>query len=180
MDDIARQVDPIRRRAIAASALPWTVERGSDGVAHIRTGRTDGESRLFVRRDLVPADNSDVEFIALARAAVPRLLGALECEDVASISEGELDEIEAVVTAASAAPWRPFIEEWEPIGGCSMIWIGDGDAPDMYVWLGDDIAPAPDIDFIGYSRQDVPFLIAEVRRRFSAVRADESQGTTTC
>jgi hypothetical protein len=47
-----------------------------------------------------------------------------------------------------------------------MIWAGDEpDAPDMYVWLEDEIAPAADIEFIAAARDDVPALLSEIRYR---------------
>jgi hypothetical protein len=50
-----------------------------------------------------------------------------------------------------------------------VIWVeGIKDVPDLYVWLGDGIAPDADIDFIAHSREDVPRLISLLTERRSA------------
>ena len=158
----------IRRRCAAASPPPWTVERNGHGAAIIRTGAADGENRLVVRREREPASDADVRFIALARAVTERLVDAVERGDAGAFSAEELDEIDAAVEGASLPPWKPFLESTEPIGGSSVIWVGGEreDEPDMYVWLGDDRRSAsdPDVDFIAHARQDVPELVAAVRR----------------
>jgi hypothetical protein len=158
----------IRRRCAGASPAPWTVERDGDGAAIIRTGRTEGENRLIVRRESEPASDFDVRFIALARMVLERLVDAVERGDAAGFSAQELHEIDAAVGAASAPPWVPFLESTQPIGGLSVIWVGGerDDEPDMYVWLGEDrrTAPDPDVDFIAHARQDVPELLAAVRQ----------------
>jgi hypothetical protein len=68
----------------------------------------------------------------------------------------------------------PFLESIEPIGGPSVIWVGGerDDEPDMYVWLGEDrrAAPDPDVDFIAHARQDVPELLAAVRKLQATTR----------
>jgi hypothetical protein len=75
------------------------------------------------------------------------------------------DKIEHAMNEASEPPWMAFIEDDQPIGGTSVIWIGESDdEPDMYVWLEDDIAPGADVDFIAHARQDIPSLVSTVRR----------------
>lgn len=62
---------------------------------------------------------------------VPRLVEAVDSGRVDSLSVEELDAIDDAVSEASAGPWTPFIEDEQPIGGCSMIWAGDEpDSPD--------------------------------------------------
>jgi hypothetical protein len=78
------------------------------------------------------------------------------------IPEEELREIEARCERASPGPWHSFIEGRDHTSGSSFIMTGPGDA------RGEDIelsgATDDDQDFIAHARQDVPRLIAEVRR----------------
>lgn len=82
------------------------------------------------------------------------------------ITEEELNRLEALAAAATPEPWQSFVEEREPIGGCSFIQLGaEGySPPDMYVYHDDKIAPAADLDLIAAARAYVPRLIREVRR----------------
>jgi hypothetical protein len=157
-----RAVESRLRHAFPA---PWTVADGVDGRRCITIGRSDGEKRLFVRHDLEPAPDADLAFIALARDVLERLLDALDKGDPNAIATSELDRIEAVTDAATSGPWKAFIEERQPLGGSSVIWIGGDDFPaDMYLWLADEIAPAELYDFVACARQDIPVLVAEIRR----------------
>lgn len=157
-------LNDILRRLALASPAPWTVSHDSEGLTHIVTDRSEGENRLYIKRDLDPADDDDIRFIAMARNIAPRLAEALVTGDYASLSENELDEIEFVTDRASPGPWMPFIEQTAPIGGCSVIWVsGEDDVPDMYVWLGESIADSADIDFIANARTDIPGLVTAIR-----------------
>jgi hypothetical protein len=73
-----------------------------------------------------------------------------------SITPEELDEMEARAAAATAGPWKSFIEGRDHWGGSDFIRTE-----------GEDIelngATKADQDFIAASREDVPRLIAEVR-----------------
>jgi hypothetical protein len=88
--------------------------------------------------------------------------------DQAPISDGELDEIEIRAAAASAAPWEAFV--FPNPNDADFIRIGglDDSQPDMYVrhYLGATEIPVPaiDLDFIARARQDIPRLVAEIRR----------------
>lgn len=90
--------------------------------------------------------------------------------DAAPLSDEELSAIEQWAFAASAAPWEAFIEGRDHFGGDDFIRIGglDDAQPDMYVqhYLGATSVrvPAADLDFITHARQDVPRLVAEIRR----------------
>ncbi|MDX8528687.1 hypothetical protein RFM68_29870 [Mesorhizobium sp. MSK_1335] len=79
-----------------------------------------------------------------------------------SISELELQEMEARVEAAQPGPWKSWVEGRDFLSGSNIIQTGDG------VERGEDIdlsgAIVADQDFIAAARQDVPRLIAEVRR----------------
>lgn len=90
--------------------------------------------------------------------------------DQPPLSDAELDVIEARAAAASSAPWRDWIEARDNHCGDDFIAIGDFDdsQPDMYVQhsIAARLVPAPaaDLVFIAHARQDIPHLIAEVRR----------------
>ena len=75
-----------------------------------------------------------------------------------SISELELQEMEARAAAAQLGPWKSWVEGRDFLSGSNIIQTGEG---------GEDIelsgATIADQDFIAAARQDVPRLIAEVR-----------------
>lgn len=81
------------------------------------------------------------------------------------LSHGEIEELEALIAAASPAPWRSFVGPG--LGGDDFIRLGDDDArqPDMYVKHDASPAPAADLDFIAAARNYLPRLVAEVRLR---------------
>lgn len=87
-----------------------------------------------------------------------------------TISDDELDAIEARAAAATAGPWESSIEGRDHDSGDSFILTGgmDPDAPDIYVTMsyrqqGSVRTPAADLDFIASARQDVPRLVSELR-----------------
>lgn len=86
--------------------------------------------------------------------------------DTEPLSDDELDELQGLTDGATSGPWESYIEEREPIGGCSFIRMGgfDDSVPDMYVYHEDKIAPARDLDFSAAARTYLPRLLAEVRR----------------
>lgn len=89
--------------------------------------------------------------------------------DDAVVTDEELAEIEARLTAASPGPWTSFVEGRDHQSGDDFIRISESDAEDdMYVSRfgasGTRPASAADQDFIAHARQDIPALIAEVRR----------------
>lgn len=172
MTDPDLRLKSIHKRATAASPRPWTIQRDSNGDAFIRTNQNNGDDKLRIKRDRDPAPDEDLAFIALARNVIQDLISALRSNSLALTQQDQLAEIEAVVRRATSGPWTPFIEEDQSIGGCSVIWIGpDEHGPDMYVWLGSEIAPKADIEFIARYRDDVPFLISEIRRRLGSVNS---------
>ncbi len=95
---------------------------------------------------------------------VNRLVSALDGKQ-RSVTIEELDMIDAVASRATAGPWTAFIEEVQPIGGPSVIWVGGDDDPDMYLWLGTKIAPPGDVNFVAHAREDVPALVAAIKAR---------------
>jgi hypothetical protein len=74
----------------------------------------------------------------------------------------EVQEIEARSEKASPGPWTSFIEGRDQLSGSSFIMTGPPGAE------GDDIefigATADEQDFIARARQDIPRLLAEVKR----------------
>lgn len=83
------------------------------------------------------------------------------------VDDAELDVIEARCKAASPGPWKSFVEGRDHMSGDDFIRVG-GDEPDMYVSRhtssGLRPASAEDLDFIAAARQDIPRLLAEVKR----------------
>ncbi|MGH3370544.1 MAG: hypothetical protein ACRDPR_11120 [Nocardioidaceae bacterium] len=88
------------------------------------------------------------------------------------LTDAELEKMDRRVGAASPAPWKSFVEGRDHESGDSFILIGglDSTQPDMYVSHDGAPAPAADLDFIAHARQDVPRLIAEVRRLRALLR----------
>jgi len=88
------------------------------------------------------------------------------------LTDEDLGEMEARAEASLPGPWESFIAERDHTGGDDFIRTGglDDAAPDMYVTLSYwDSEPAKSagpavLDFIAAARQDVPHLVAEVRR----------------
>ena len=87
-----------------------------------------------------------------------------------ALTDVELAAIERRCAEASPGPWQAFVEGRDHVSGDTFIMIGLGDerGADMYVSQDDERgrrwAAAQDLDFIAAARQDIPRLIAEVRR----------------
>lgn len=96
------------------------------------------------------------------------LCGSIDRMD--TISDEELAAMELRASNATSGPWQSFVEGRDHHSGDSFIRTGglDDEAPDMYVTLYLDAKPTPatpdDLDFIAAARQDVPRLVAEIRR----------------
>jgi len=86
------------------------------------------------------------------------------------LTENELAEMEGRARAATDGPWQAYVEGRDHVAGDNFIRTGglDDASPDMYVTHYHGVqpvpAPAADLDFIASARQDVPRLVAEVRR----------------
>jgi hypothetical protein len=84
-------------------------------------------------------------------------------ENRTSLTAARLSEIERRCAAASRAPWKSYVEGRDHASGSSFIRTGGSRAA-----RGADIeltgATVADQDFIAAARQDVPALLAEVRR----------------
>ena len=83
------------------------------------------------------------------------------------ITVSELQAMAERVDAASKGPWESFIDARDHFGGDNFIRIGgfDDDEADMYVSRDTTPANDADLDFIANARQDIPRLIAEVKRQ---------------
>ncbi|MFJ9777020.1 hypothetical protein ACIRVF_38295 [Kitasatospora sp. NPDC101157] len=91
-------------------------------------------------------------------------------------TEEELDSMEVRIAAASTGPWIPVLETRGATGGASCIQIAPATVvkdDEIYlsrftdgeqVQVGPDLQLDADLDFIASARQDMPRLIAEVRR----------------
>lgn len=91
------------------------------------------------------------------------------------MDDAELHAIEARCRDASPGPWTAFVEGRDHESGDDFIRVSDLDSePDMYVSRAEagSIRPAStaDLDFIAAARQDIPKLVAEVRRMRTAGR----------
>ncbi|CDX39306.1 conserved hypothetical protein [Mesorhizobium sp. SOD10] len=79
-----------------------------------------------------------------------------------SLSEFDLQEMESRAAAARPGPWKSWVEGRDFDGGSNFIQTGNG------AERGEDIqmsgATVAEQDFIAAARQDVPHLVAEVRR----------------
>ncbi|SEM74080.1 hypothetical protein [Bradyrhizobium sp. OK095] len=73
------------------------------------------------------------------------------------LTEEDIEAIKLRCDQATAGPWRSFIEAREKISGSDFIQTG---GEDIYL-TGATIA---DQDFIAHARQDIPMLIAEIKR----------------
>ncbi len=86
-----------------------------------------------------------------------------------TLSEQYLDEIQERCDAASAGPWKSYVEGRDHTSGSDFIMTGEG------VNRGDDIelsgASIADQDFIAHARQDLPALIKEIHRLKKKLKA---------
>ncbi len=88
------------------------------------------------------------------------------------LTEAELEAILARAENSLDGPWQSFVEGRDHFGGDNFIRTGglDDESPDMYVTLSywntepPKAATPAILDFIAAARQDVPRLVAEVRR----------------
>ncbi len=82
------------------------------------------------------------------------------------MTEADLAEIENRCLAAMAGSWRSLVEGRDHTSGASFIMVGVGGTrgEDMYGTFRGAPASAADQDFIAGARQDIPRLIAEIKR----------------
>ncbi len=83
------------------------------------------------------------------------------------ISDNELDEILARCNQTTPGPWTSFIEGRDHSSGSDFIMTGTNDS------RGNDIelsgASKADQDFIACAKQDIPRLVAEIKRLRNAL-----------
>jgi hypothetical protein len=87
------------------------------------------------------------------------------------MNESDLVEIEKRVSSASPGPWKAYVEGRDHDSGDTFIMIGEGAQrqDDMYVFQS-HAGPTrietsdADLDFIAEARQDIPRLLAEIRK----------------
>jgi hypothetical protein len=72
----------LRELVAAASPAPWrAMVEGRDhewGDSFIRIGDDDRQENMYVVRDTSPARSADLEFLAAARNAIPKLLDEID------------------------------------------------------------------------------------------------------
>jgi hypothetical protein len=73
------------------------------------------------------------------------------------LADAVLAEIEDRCRRTTPGPWKSFVEARDQIGGSDFIQTGGND-----IYLTG--ASADDQDFMACARQDIPLLIAEIRR----------------
>lgn len=164
MTDFPEELSQLKDLATAASGVSWRAvmdpTEGRVVEVHYRDG---GQQIMSLKRDQAPANEDDVEFVAHSRDDVLRLTSALEGST--KLTASELDEIEERIRKASPGPWRPFLETDGGMAGTSVIWVTDSDnEADLYLWIGNRIAPAPDFEFVAAARNEMPGLLAAVRQ----------------
>ena len=78
------------------------------------------------------------------------------------LSDAELEGMRKRCELATPGPWKSFVEGRDHTSGSSFIMTGIGGS------RGEDIelsgATPADQDFIAHARQDIPRLLAEIRR----------------
>ena len=86
-----------------------------------------------------------------------------------ALTEAELQQMQARCEAATKGPWRSLVEGRDHLSGSDFIRTA-----------GEDIelsgATTADQDFIAHARQDVPRLIAEIRRLRRSSSVEEEKG----
>lgn len=85
------------------------------------------------------------------------------------MNDKELKAILDRCTATTPGPWKSWIEGRDHESGDSFIMTGISDGEDIFSeQRGEDIylsgATKQDQDFIAHAKQDIPKLIAEIRR----------------
>jgi hypothetical protein len=85
------------------------------------------------------------------------------------VTEQELDAIESRCSLATPAPWTSYWEGRDHWGGSSFIMQQrDGRQCDLYLTFDysprSEASELADQDFIAHAREDLPRVLAEVRR----------------
>ena len=83
------------------------------------------------------------------------------------LTEDELDAMQRRCDAATASPWWAWVEGRDGLSGDTFVGMGgDPQLKDLYLshGSGEGNVSEADVDFIAHARQDIPALLAEVRR----------------
>ncbi|MFE6054845.1 hypothetical protein ACFQ6N_29170 [Kitasatospora sp. NPDC056446] len=99
-----------------------------------------------------------------------------------SLTEADLDAMERRISGATPGPWVPLLETRSATGGGSFIQVApDAAEQDDEIYLrrftggrevlGPDRQADADLDFVASAREDMPRLVAEVRRLKAALLA---------
>jgi hypothetical protein len=87
------------------------------------------------------------------------------------LDEQRIAAIAARVAATAGGPWKAMLEGRDHSSGSSCIVTASGG-------IDLDGATDPDVEFIAHARQDIPYLIAQLRRIASLVSSgDEGLAT---
>ena len=83
------------------------------------------------------------------------------------LTDDELNVMQRRCNAATASPWWAWVEGRDGLSGDTFIGLGgDQQLKDLYLShsSGEGHVSEADVDFIAHARQDIPVLLAEVRR----------------
>lgn len=153
----------IRARWEAVRDVAIEIVTDPDGHARILARNGASQAELRVTRDRDPASDGDVLFVGHAFSDIPRLLEVLESGSLLPAEDAA--RIGLRIAAASPGPWTAFIESDGGHGGCDVICVSESDSEaDMYLWIGQDLAPSAIFRFVAEARQDVPALLAATRQ----------------
>lgn len=128
----------------------------------------DAAERQWIKEDR----DAHHRMVAATAKALEKRSGSEARMHSDELTEEELTIIERRAAAATPGPWRSFAEGRDHTSGDDFIRTGglDDACPDLYLRRDSPdrtgLVPAPieDQDFIAHARQDVPRLVAEVRR----------------
>jgi hypothetical protein len=120
------------------------------------------------------ADHLWSELLSISPAPPPAegevLVWLDEIESDSADVLARLDEIEARANAASEGPWSQGDTEEHGSGRDDAVYLPNDD------WLCDPMACVEDAAFIAHARQDIPWLIAQLRARIAGQDAGSRQG----
>jgi len=155
-------LDEIQARLVGIRGITAEVVSDPGGNAKILADAGGRREELRVMRDLQTAGNGDVLFVGHAFSDVERLLEVVRSGTHLSVEDAA--EIAIRITTASPGPWTAFIESDGGQAGCDVIRVSESDdEPDMYLWIGSDLASSAIFRFAAAARQDIPALLAFAR-----------------
>jgi hypothetical protein len=155
------QLNPENLQAMAVAVL---IHTHSDETLE----EIDAAERRWIKEDR----EAHEQMVAAMEKALRGRRDAATRVQLDELSEEGLTIIEGRAAAATPAPWKSFVEGRDHESGSDFIRTGglDEACPDLYREhdspdrTGVVPAPVEDQDFIAHARQDVPRLVAEVRR----------------